>query len=288
VDAKLDRASDLDLQAVALSTVLNQLAGAPALKLVILDACRNSLFALSDGRRALAPGLARIDPEDNTVVAYATKAGSVAVDGDGLHSPFTAALLKHIGTPGIDVTFVFRRVRDDVRQATAGRQAPDHYTSLGGSNVSLNPVPPGHPSFQPEMLPARDLPQARAGLGNIVGVREPGYSARHGSAWLDLSPALSFYKGDRLRLTLGSAAAKHVRVRLLQDGNNYDSPANVIDEKFAVPASRVVEVMLKADYPRTIQISVHGNPNPWGKYPLGADNGPATLVAVERVPQFAR
>jgi len=47
IDAELERASDLDLQAIALATVLDQIGGATKLKLVILDACRNNVFPVS-------------------------------------------------------------------------------------------------------------------------------------------------------------------------------------------------------------------------------------------------
>ena len=138
VDAKLDRASDLDLQAIALSIVLDQIAGATKLKLVILDACRNNVFPLSGVRRSVTRGLARIEPEDNTLVVYAAKEGTTADDGPAAsHSPFTAALLNHIATPGLEVSFVFRRARDDVARATGNKQQPHLYGTLGGEAIYL-------------------------------------------------------------------------------------------------------------------------------------------------------
>jgi uncharacterized caspase-like protein len=38
----------------------------------------------------------------DTLIAFAAKAGSTAMDGDGKNSPFTSALLKHLATPGLD------------------------------------------------------------------------------------------------------------------------------------------------------------------------------------------
>ena len=83
IDATLARASDLDLQAITLDTVVDQLAGATKLKLVILDACRNNVFPLAGARRSTARGLARVEPEDNTLIAYAAKDGTTADDGAG-------------------------------------------------------------------------------------------------------------------------------------------------------------------------------------------------------------
>jgi hypothetical protein len=88
--------------------------------------------------RSVGRGLAKIEPTmSDTLIAFAAKAGSIAADGDGLHSPFTAALLRHITTPGLDLRLVFGRVRDDVIETTGNRQEPYVYGSLGGANVAL-------------------------------------------------------------------------------------------------------------------------------------------------------
>ena len=76
----------------------------------------------------------------DTLIAFAAKAGSTAMDGDGKNSPYTSALLKHLATPGLDVRFAFGRVRDDVVKATSNRQEPFVYGSLGGKEFPL--VPP--------------------------------------------------------------------------------------------------------------------------------------------------
>jgi chemotaxis protein histidine kinase CheA len=50
-------------------------------------------------------------------------------------------LLNHLATPGLDLRIAFGQVRDDVLKATANRQEPFVYGSLGGSTVSLVPTP---------------------------------------------------------------------------------------------------------------------------------------------------
>jgi len=163
VDAKLDRVSDLDLQAIALSIVLDQIGGATKLKLVILDACRNNVFPLAGVRRSVTRGLARIEPEDNTLVVYAAKEGTLAEDGvPTLHSPFTASLLKHLATPGLEISFVFRRVRDDVARTTGNRQQPHLYGTLGGEGIYLKVAAPLGPSAEVEAArKATDVERAR-------------------------------------------------------------------------------------------------------------------------------
>jgi hypothetical protein len=138
VDAQLAKVGDLDLEAVALETVISQLSGVTKLKLVILDACRNNAFPLAGGNRGSTRGLYRVEPEENTVVFYAAKDGTVADDGPGrVHSPFTEALLKHIATPGLEIRYLLGEVRDDVMAATGKSQQPQVYGTLGRAKIYL-------------------------------------------------------------------------------------------------------------------------------------------------------
>src|SRR5436853_6557944 len=144
VDAKLERDTDVYDEALSLDRVLIAIEPAKKLKLVILDACRDNPFARTMKRtvasRAIGRGLAKIEPTmSDTLVAYAAKAGAVANDGDGQNGPFAMALIKHITEPGLDLRIAFGRVRDDVLKATANRQEPFVYGSLGGDTMALVP-----------------------------------------------------------------------------------------------------------------------------------------------------
>ncbi len=108
VDAALERDIDVYDEAFALDRILVTIEPAKQLRLVILDACRDNPFAKTmkrtNGARAVGRGLAKVEPNSpNTLIAFASKAGSTALDGDSKHSPFTAALVKYIGTPGLDL-----------------------------------------------------------------------------------------------------------------------------------------------------------------------------------------
>ena len=70
------------------------------------------------------------------LIAFATRPGQVAKDGAGDHSPFTAALLKYITTPNLEILDMLRRVRRDVLQETNGEQITWDNKSLFG-NVFL-------------------------------------------------------------------------------------------------------------------------------------------------------
>ena len=128
IDARLQSDVDAEQEAVGLKSVLNIVARASKLGLVILDACRNNPFAAKMTRsirtRAVDRGFARVEPTDNVLVAYAAKDGTTAADGTGRNSPFTASLLKHLETPGLEVRLpagerARRRDRGDPARAAA-------------------------------------------------------------------------------------------------------------------------------------------------------------------------
>ena len=142
IDAELRTDADIEQEALALKGVMQAVGGASKLGLVILDACRNNPFAAKMHRtslkRAVERGLARVEPTGSVLVAFAAKDGTTADDGDGRNSPFTRALLKYIDTPGLEVNFLFRRVRDDVLAATQREQEPFVYGSLSHEELFLS------------------------------------------------------------------------------------------------------------------------------------------------------
>ena len=96
VDAVLELDVDIYDEALSLERVLVAVEPAKQLRLLILDACRDNPFARSMKRtiasRAVGRGLAKVEPASpNTLIAFASKAGSTAGDGDGKNSPFTEA-----------------------------------------------------------------------------------------------------------------------------------------------------------------------------------------------------
>lgn len=109
---------------------------------------------------------------------------------------------------------------------------------------------------------------------------DTGVSSRWGSGWIDLDRPIDFKRGHKLRLKLGGTAI-NIKVRLLPKGHSPDTTAGMLPGIMTVPDARIVEIDIQGDRPQVIQISVHGGPNPWGKYPLGGDNGPAILERAE-------
>jgi uncharacterized caspase-like protein len=110
----------------------------------ILDACRNNPMApqvaaagvpCHRGERPCCTLLARVRLDARRRHAdrvFATAPGKVALDGEGANSPFSAALSRHIGTPGLDVQQMLTRVRAEVVASTGNQQVPWSNSSLLG------------------------------------------------------------------------------------------------------------------------------------------------------------
>ncbi|MCA1383866.1 caspase family protein [Bradyrhizobium sp. BRP23] len=146
-DATLETDSDVLDETIALDRALFAVEPAKQLRLIILDACRDNPFAKTMKRtiasRAIGRGLAKVEPTSpNTMIAFAAKAGSTASDGDSKNSPFAAALVERLPTPGLDLRKAFGFVRDDVLKNTGYKQEPFVYGSLGGDDVPLVAVKP--------------------------------------------------------------------------------------------------------------------------------------------------
>jgi Caspase domain len=142
-DAELRNDTDVESEAVSLRSVNLQVSKARQLGLIVLDASRNNPFEAKMKRslstRAVARGLAPTEPTDNVLIAYAARDGTTASDGEGRNSPFTTALLRNIEIPGLEISFLFRRVRDDVMSATKREQQPFVYGSLSKEEIYLKP-----------------------------------------------------------------------------------------------------------------------------------------------------
>ena len=162
VDAELSTHLDLDFEALPANLVLNAMEQSTKVNLVFLDACRNNPFtenlARSMGTRssAVGRGLAKIGSGVGSLVSFATQPGNVALDGDGENSPFTTALIKHLGTPGQDITRDLVMVRRDVLEATKGQQVPWDNSSLTGEVIlkqleMVQPVEPEKPAINPQI-----------------------------------------------------------------------------------------------------------------------------------------
>ena len=143
VDAHLRMDVDASHEAISLGSIVPIVSNSKKLGLVILDACRDNPFVASlqstSGRSLGYRGLAPVDPPGSTLIVFSAKHGTSAGDGVGRNSPFTAALLRNIETPGLEINYLFRSVHDDVVSATDQRQEPYVYGSLSKDPIYLAP-----------------------------------------------------------------------------------------------------------------------------------------------------
>lgn len=157
----------LDSHLVNISSMIDPLQKAK-LGMVFLDACRNTpsqeelglQIVAQDGAtrkvRSLAfhRGLTKLNVASSSGAsgifrAYATQPNNVSDDGGGRNSPFTKALLKHLGTPGVDVHQMMVKVRRDVVADTSGRQIPWEESALTDAYYFM----PSAPGMAAPILP---------------------------------------------------------------------------------------------------------------------------------------
>jgi hypothetical protein len=135
VSADVKSDDDLRFEALDLTAVLEQIESKAHVSLLFLDACREDPFKQRFGlaRGITGAGLAPAHASaSGTYIVYAAAPEMAAEDGSGPHSPFTAALLRFIETPGLEVRQMLSRVRGDVEAQTDGKQIPWESSSLLG------------------------------------------------------------------------------------------------------------------------------------------------------------
>jgi uncharacterized caspase-like protein len=94
------------------------------LNIVILDCCRNNPFARS-WRTGGNAGLTELRAPQETLIAFATAPGKVALDGvESANSPFAKALARQISSSDRKIQDVFLDVARSVYSETKGEQRP--------------------------------------------------------------------------------------------------------------------------------------------------------------------
>ena len=250
VDAMLERDADVDDEAVSLNRILMATEAAGKLRLVILDACRDNPFAKRMKRtlatRAISRGLIGVEANrPNTFIAFAAKEGSTASDGDGAHSPFTAALLKHLTQPGLDIRKAFGFVRDDVMSETGNQQEPYTTNSLGGNDVSLVPAPAA--SLAPPVVVSDPNAALRRDYEMVerVGTAEAweSFVAAHPTGfYTDLAKAQRnklIAEAERTAATDKARVAAEERARLAASGAKAEEQARAANQAKAAEAVRL-------------------------------------------------
>ena len=149
IDAKLTTASAIDFEMVRLELVHRTMEREVSTNILMMDACRdnplarNLARALGTRSTQIGRGLAVVELGEGTLISFSTQPGNVALDGDGRNSPYSAALVKHIATPGDDLPTILINVRNDVMNETARRQVPWEHSALTAKFYFIPPRPTG-------------------------------------------------------------------------------------------------------------------------------------------------
>ncbi|NNE52601.1 MAG: CHAT domain-containing protein [Sulfitobacter sp.] len=161
VDAKPRSNLEVQQQSVSLQELLAVVERARKMRIVILDSCRNNplggmidleqvqstnLQSTTEATRG-AGGLAAANPDRGTLVAFAAKDGQVALDGNRGNSPYARALMDKMAKPGLEISLMFRQVRDAVLNETGNLQEPHTYGSLSGTPFYLSGALEGQPDI---------------------------------------------------------------------------------------------------------------------------------------------
>lgn len=150
-DANLNSAADVNrFELLPVEDLVDVLASAKGLQLIILDACRNNpverdfknkLASVAGGNRdgIVTRGFSRIEARGGLVVVFATSPNDVAADGSARNSPFTREFLKNVRSPDLEVRQMLNRVQSDVYASTK-QQLPEIVSQYVGPEVILRPT----------------------------------------------------------------------------------------------------------------------------------------------------
>jgi len=247
IDASLEQDLDVYDEAFSLDRILVTIEPAKQLRLVILDACRNNPFAKAMKRtiesRAIGMGLAKVEPTSpNTLIAFASKAGSTASDGDSKNSPFTAALVRHITKPGLDLRKAFGFVRDDVLKNTSNKQEPYVYGSLGGDDVPLVPAKPvvAEPLHNAQADIRRDYELAlQVGTKKVWDAFIANYPSGFYTELAEAQRGRSIAEETRIAATEKARLAEQEKARLALEGAKQTDQAKAATQATAAEEARL-------------------------------------------------
>lgn len=138
-DAKFESVYDLPMETMTLDRVIDTLAARGSAHVAILDSCRDNPFQsirlaadLDANLFETRAGFEVFRTPLNSLVAYSTSPGALAMDGaEGGNSPYTAAVLKAArASPGENILQLFPVIREQVHSVTGGVQVPWESSTL--------------------------------------------------------------------------------------------------------------------------------------------------------------
>ncbi|ESX99024.1 caspase family protein [Mesorhizobium sp. LNJC405B00] len=222
VDADASSLDQLEKTSLPLEEVRDAIAATAKVGLIVLDACRSDPFTggNGDGRGAtslikdlvdkIKPGLGRVGKAENILFAFSAAPGETAADGTGANSPFTAALIKYLGTDGLEIRSVLTLVQQEVYDLSRGKQLP--YVESGLPKLFFA-------SAAKEQLPERErlllamadvTPEMRGAVERVASDADMPLAPLYGAL---ISSDTSHLSGESLDAKLREAADAFVKVR---------------------------------------------------------------------------
>ncbi|MGE0500251.1 MAG: caspase domain-containing protein [Rhizobiaceae bacterium] len=144
VNAAVEDETSLDFEAIRLELVLRQMSRDTNSRLVFIDASLANPLAdklSASGGNALL-GLAEVEAPkggNGGLVAMAAGPNQVVEEIVGTHSPFSGALLAHLGTANATIADALAQIEGEIAQVTGNKQKPWVVSSLA-SDVVLRTV----------------------------------------------------------------------------------------------------------------------------------------------------
>ena len=121
--ARIAREGDIPLNAIRLSDLTRSLSGMPAsARMIVLDLAHEGAPIPRDIE--LAPGLALVDADPGTLIAFNAAPGTAAPPETGSYGSYAQALATVMHEPGLSFEEIFDRTRLAVLDATKGRASP--------------------------------------------------------------------------------------------------------------------------------------------------------------------
>ena len=247
IDALLTDPNDVPFQTVSLDRLLETLRGQSGSQIAVFDACRNNPFegktagiGLRGRGATIERGFTQPAPPPDTLLAFSTAPGTLALDGGGENSPYTSALIGAARiSPESSIEAVLTAVERIVEQSTGGNQKPVYSSALTQA-FALRPPPLAPLSVAQTLVPPMPV-DAVSAPGDIIVPRERIIAV--GSRMLDrlsLDGAQIVFDAPPPGTSYGMATAT---------GGIVDLPAA------PVPASALNAVVLRLDAVATKDVS---------------------------------
>ncbi len=129
VDADIKTDSYLKRDSISLQWIFNVFEKAEnILNIVILDACHKNPFPWIEGKHQYVEGMYHVKNQLTGIyVVFSAQPGAISIKNKKNNSLFTMEFLKHINTPGLNITEIFQLIKTGVQTESLGTQIPKMY-----------------------------------------------------------------------------------------------------------------------------------------------------------------